>query len=163
MTGTANGAKDPGTRKVSLPYIGRYLKNAGLELERDGDAYYAGIAQEKDLLIGWKKGVLSVAVALPVDEEEMDAVSIMASATMAGTDMTKVFLVPNEGEPNLWFAVETFCKTRAQFEEMFDPIFEQLLKTVRKYLDLRYDIEKALQDKAMVSILMDRKPDSQLS
>lgn len=161
MMGTVNGEKTYSTKKVSLSYIKRYLKNAGLEVKRDGDSCYVCLAQEKDLLIRWKRGVLSVAVALSVADGEMETASIIANATMLNTDMTKVFLVSNEEEgTNLWFAIETICMTREHFEEMFGLIFKQLLRTVKKYVDFRHDVEKVMRDEAVVSFIMDMRRDS---
>lgn len=148
---------------LTLPFIGKYLKASGLDVKRDGNAYYADLAQEKDLLVGLKKGKLSVAVALPVNEEETETVSMLADITMASTMMTKVFLVPEEDEMNMWFAVETFCKTRGQFEEIFDPTLKILLGAVRTYAKIREEVEKAMQIETMTDYLMSRTSEVQPS
>ena len=148
---------------LTLPFIGKYLKASGLDVKRDGNAYYADLAQEKDLLVGLKKGKLSVAVALPVNEEETETVSMLADITMASTMMTKVFLVPEEDGMNMWFAVETFCKTRGQFEEIFDPTFKLLLESVRTYVKIREEVEEAMQIETMTDYLMSRTSEVQPS
>lgn len=148
---------------LNLPFIGKYLKSSGLDVKREGNTYYADLAQEKDLLVGLKKGKLSVAVALPVNEEETETVSMLADITMASTMMTKVFLVPEEDGMNMWFAVETFCKTRGQFEEIFDPTFKLLLESVRTYVKIREEVEEAMQIETMTDYLMSRTSEVQPS
>lgn len=156
MSTSVNNTGDRGQNRITLPFIGKYLKASGLDAKRDRDAYYANLVQEKDLLIGLKKGTLTVAVALPVNEEEIENVSMLADITMASTMMTKVFLVPGEDGMSMWFAVETFCKTRRQFEEIFDPILNLLLKSVRTFIGIRDEVEEAKQVEAMTDYLMSR-------
>ena len=154
---------DSTLKRVTLPYIGRVLKDSGIELKRDGKAYYASLAQERDMIVGLQNSKLTVAVALPVNEEEIDNVRMLADLTMASTMMTKVFLTSGDDGMNMWFAIDTFCKTRGQFEEIFGLTFKQLLQSVRKYISIRNEIEKEMQAEAMVSYLMERQPKGQPS
>lgn len=149
MANMTHRLKAPGFRKVSLPYIGRYLKEAGLDVERERDTYYAGLVQDSDLSIRWKNNVLSVAVALPVEEKEIVAAATVATATIDQVDMAKIFLTSGNDEPNLWFSIDATCRTRSQFVDIFRQTFEQLLNLVREYQNLRYIIAKTKQDKAM--------------
>ncbi len=133
----------------TTPYVGKYLRSVGLKVKRDGDLYYAGLAQERDLIVRWKDGVLSIAVAMPVEADEMEAAATVAKATMIGTTGLKIYFVSDAGEPDMWFELETGCKTRAQFEELFTPNFEKLFQIVRKYLSLRYEIKKAMSRRTL--------------
>ena len=129
---------------TTTPYVGKYLRSVGLKVTRDGDLYYAGLAQERDLVVRWKRGVLTIAVAMPVEAEEMDAAAAVAKATLIGTAGTKIYFVSEAEEPDMWFKLETGCRTRAQFEEMFTSNFEKVFQTVRKYLSLRYEVKKVM-------------------
>lgn len=113
---------------ITIPYIGKYLKSSGLEVKLDGNAYYADLVQEKDMLIGFKDDKLKVAVALPEDD---------------GT--------------NMWFAVEVFCKTRSQFKEIIGQTFKLLLESVRTYINIREDVEESIRIKMMTEYMVSRE------
>ncbi len=137
------------TKKVALRHIRRHLIEAGLDVKREGDTFYASLVQDKDLSIRWKDNVLSVAAALPVEEKELGSAATVADATIVQMDMARIFLNPTNGEPNLWFTIDTICRTESQFEDIFGQTFERLLDLVRKYQNLRYIIAQTKQDKTM--------------
>ncbi len=155
--------KDPSQKKVTLPFIGRHLRDSGFEATREGTVYYVDIAQESDMIIGFENNRLSVEVAMPINEEEFDAVAILSNITMAATTLTKIFLIPEEDETNLWFSVETICKTRGQFEEAIDIMLKQLLESVRKFIEIREELEKAAQLDMMATCLANQNSGKQPS
>lgn len=156
MKKDAQAVGDRGNSRVTLSFIGKYLKNSGIDFRRDGDAFYADIAQEGDFLIGLKKGKLTIALALFVNEEEEETASMLAGLTMARTMMTKIFLSPGEEGMNIWFVVDAFCKTRYQFEEVFEPAFTQIHKSMDTYLKLRGGFVDMVRKEALANFLMEQ-------
>ena len=139
---------------MTLPFIGRSLKSMGMEAQRDGNAYYVDLGHDTCLVIGFRRGRISVAV------EEL---LFFASLTMASTTLTKVFLLPEDEEMNIWFSAESFCKTRGEFEEVFDALFKQLMKSVRTFVDIRDNISETMQAQSLAAFVAGQAENQQPS
>ena len=65
MRTAVNTTMDPALKSTTLPFIGRCLKSMGMEATRDGDSYYVDLGFESNLVIGFRRGRISVAVVMP--------------------------------------------------------------------------------------------------
>ena len=154
MRTAMNTTMDPALKSTTLPFIGRCLKSMGMEATRDGDSYYVDLGFESNLVIGFRRGRISVAVVMPAGWNEIDEQLFLASMTMASTTLTKVFLCPEGEEMYIWFSAECFCKTRGEFEAIFDALFKQLMKSVRRFVEIRDSVAEAMQAESMAAFMM---------
>ena len=154
MKTIANSGMDPGLKSTTVPFIGRCLKSMGMNATRDGDFYYVDLGYDSNLVIGFRRGRISVAVVMPAGWEEMEEQLLLASMTMASTLLTKVFLSPEGEEMNIWFSAESLCKTRGEFEGVFDTLFKQLMKSVRTFVEIRERIAEGMQACSMATLMM---------
>ena len=144
----------PNSKSVTLPFIGRSLKSMGMDATRNGDAYYVDLGFNSNLVIGYRRGKISVAVAMPTDKEEIEEHFVIARAVMVRTMLTKVFLVPEEDEMIMWFSVESFCKVRGEFEVIFDAHYKILMKSVRTFVEIRKSVTEDMQALSMASLML---------
>ena len=154
MRTAVNTTMDPALKSTTLPFIGRCLKSMGMEATRDGDSYFVDLGFESNLVIGFRRGSISVAVVMPTGWDEIDEQLILASMTMASTTLTKVFLCPEGEEMYIWFSAECFCKTRGEFEGIFDALFKQLMKSVRRFVEIRDSVAEAMQAESIAAFMM---------
>ena len=98
-----------------------------------------------------------IAVALSINEEDTDIVSILANITMAKTEMVKIYLEPEGDKTNLWFSIEAFCNTEEEFKDMFPSVFKSLVDTVRRYRKYRKMFVRELKTEAMTAMMMKHK------
>ena len=154
MRTAVNTKVDPNLKSATLPFIGRCLKGMGMEATRDGDSYYVDLGFESNLVIGFRRGQISVAVVMPAGWDEIDEQLFLASMTMASTTLTKVFLCPEGEEMYIWFSAECFCKTRGDFEGIFDALFKQLMKSVRRFVEIRDNVEEKMQAESIAAFMM---------
>ena len=82
----------PELKRMTLPFIGKSLKSMGMEAQRDGNAYYVDLGHDSCLVIGFRRGRISVAVVMPADWDAVEELLFFASLTMASTTPTKVVL-----------------------------------------------------------------------
>ena len=115
------------------------------------------------LVIGFRGGRISVAVVMPADWDAVEELLFFASLTMASITLTKVFLLPEDEEMNLWFSAENFCKTRGEFEKVFDALFKQLMKSVRTFVDIRDNISETLQAQSLSAFVAGQAENQQPS
>ena len=163
MRTVVNTKVDPSLKSATLPFIGRCLKGMGMEATRDGDSYYVDLGFNSNLVIGFRRGRISVAVAMPTGWDEIDEQLFLASMTMACTTLTKVFLCPEGEEMYIWFSAECFCKTRGEFEDIFDALFKQLMKSVRKFVAIRDSLAEMMQAESMAKFMMSQAENQQPS
>ena len=154
MRTAVNTTMDPALMSTTLAFIGRCLKGMGMEATRDGDSYYVDLGFESNLVIGFRRGRISVAVVMPAGWDEIDEQLFLASMTMASTTLTKVFLCPEGEEMYIWFSAECFCKTRGEFEGIFDALFKQLMKSVRRFAEIRDSVAEAMQAESIAAFMM---------
>ena len=154
MRTAVNTTMDPALKSTTLPFIGRSLKSMGMEATREGDSYYVDLGFESNLVIGFRRGRISVAVVMPAGWDEIDEQLFLASMTMASTTLTKVFLCPEGEEMYIWFSAECFCKTRGEFEGIFDALFKQLMKSVRRFVEIRDSVAEAMQAESIAAFMM---------
>ena len=147
-------AVDPNSKSVTLPFIGRSLKSMGMDAKRDGDAYYVDLGFNSNLVIGYRRGKISVAVAMPAHKEEIEEHFVIASAVMVRTMLTKVFLTPEGDEMIIWFSAESFCKIRGEFEVIFDALYRLLMKSVRMFVEIRESIADDMQALSMATLML---------
>ena len=145
---------DPNSKSVTLPFIGRSLKSMGMDATRNGDAYYVDLGFNSNLVIGYRRGKISVAVAMPTVKEEIEEHFVIASAVMVRTMLTKVFLVPEGDEMIMWFSAESFCKVRGEFEVIFDALYKILMKSVRTFVEIRESVTEDMQALSMASLML---------
>ena len=145
---------DLGLKRATLPFIGRCLKSMGMEATRDGDSYYVDLGFDSNLVIGFCRGRISVAVVMPAGWDEIDEQLSLASMKMASTTLTKAFLCPEGDDMNIWFSSECFCKTRGEFEDVFDALFKQLVKSVRKFVEIRDSLAEMMHAESMAAFMM---------
>lgn len=153
----------PELKRMTLPFIGRSLKSMGLEAKKDGNAYYVDLGHDSCLVIGFRRGRISVAVVMPADWDAVEELLFFASLTMASTTLTKVFLLPEDEEMNIWFSAESFCKTRGEFEVVFDALFKQLMKSVRTFVNIRDNVAEVIQTESMGAFMMHQTENQQPS
>ena len=163
MRTAVNTTMDPALKSTTLPFIGRCLKSMGMEATRDGDSYYVDLGFESKLVIGFRRGRISVAVVMPAGWDEIDEQLFLASMTMASTTLTKVFLCPEGEEMYIWFSAECFCKTRGEFEGIFDAQFKQLMKSVRKFVEIRDSLVEMMEAESMAKFMMSQVVNQQPS
>lgn len=163
MRTAVNTTMDPALKSTTLPFIGRCLKSMGMEATKDGDSYYVDLGFESKLVIGFRRGRISVAVVMPVGWDEIDEQLFLASMTMASTTLTKVFLCPEGEEMYIWFSSECFCKTRGEFEGIFDALFKQLMKSVRKFVEIRDSLVEMMEAESMAKFMMSQVVNQQPS
>ena len=163
MRTAVKATMDPALKSTTLPFIGRCLKSMGMEATRDGDSYYVDLGFESNLVIGFRRGRISVAVVMPAGWDEIDEQLFLASMTMASTTLTKVFLCPEGEEMNIWFSAESLCKTRGEFESVFDALFKQLMKSVRRFVEIRDSVAEAMQAESMAAFMMHQAENQQPS
>lgn len=163
MRTAVNTTMDPALKSTTLPFIGRCLKSMGMEATRDGDSYYVDLGFESKLVIGFRRGRISVAVVMPAGWDEIDEQLFLASMTMASTTLTKVFLCPEGEEMYIWFSSECFCKTRGEFEGIFDALFKQLMKSVRKFVEIRDSLVEMMEAESMAKFMMSQVVNQQPS
>lgn len=144
----------PELKRMTLPFIGKSLKSMGMEAQRDGNAYYVDLGHDSCLVIGFRRGRISVAVVMPADWDAVEELLFFASLTMASTTLTKVFLCPEGEEMYIWFSAECFCKTRGEFEGIFDAMFKQLMKSVRRFVEIRDSVAEAMQAESIAAFMM---------
>lgn len=144
----------PELKRMTLPFIGKSLKSMGMEAQRDGNAYYVDLGHDSCLVIGFRRGRISVAVVMPADWDAVEELLFFASLTMASTTLTKVFLCPEGEEMYIWFSAECFCKTRGEFEGIFDALFKQLMKSVRRFVEIRDSVAEAMQAESIAAFMM---------
>ena len=146
----------PNSKSVTLPFIGRSLKSMGMDATLNGDAYYVDLGFNSNLVIGYRRGKISVAVAMPTDKEEIEEhfVIAIASAVMVRTMLTKVFLVPEGDEMIMWFSVESICKVRGEFEVIFDALYKILMKSVRTFVEIRESVTEDMQALSIASLML---------
>ena len=154
MRTEVNTTMDSALKSITLPFIGRCLKSMGMEATRDGDSYYVDLGFESKLVIGFRRGSISVAVVMPTGWDEIDEQLFLASMTMASTTLTKVFLCPEGEEMYIWFSAECFCKTCGEFEGIFDALFKQLMKSVRRFVEIRDSVAEAMQAESIAAFMM---------
>lgn len=157
MRTAVNTTMDPALKSTTLPFIGRCLKSMGMEATRDGDSYYVDLGFESNLVIGFRRGRISVAVVMPAGWDEIDEQLFLASMTMASTTLTKVFLCPEGEEMYIWFSSECFCKTRGDFEGIFDALFKQLMKSVRRFVEIRDSVERVKQAESIAEFMVNQE------
>lgn len=145
---------DTNLKRLTLPFIGRCLKGMGMEATRDGDSYYVDFGVNSNLVIGFCHGRISVAVVMRAGWDEIDEQFFLASMTMASTTLTKVFFRPEGEDMNIWFSAECFCNTRGEFEDVFDALFKQLWKSVRRFVEIRDRVAEAMQAESMAAFMM---------
>ena len=150
-------------KNATLPFIGRYLKSIGMDAIRDGDSFYVDLGFDSNLVIGFRRGRISVAVVMPTGWDEIEEQLFLASMTMASTTLTKVFLCPEGEEMYIWFSAECFCKTRGEFEAIFDALFKQLIKSVRIFVEIRDRVAEAMQAESIAAFIMQQAKDQQSS
>jgi hypothetical protein len=143
----------PELKRMTLPFIGRSLKSMGMDAQRDGNAYYVDLGHDSCLVIGFQRGRISVAVVMPAEWDAVEELLFSASLTMASTTLTKVFLLPEDNEMHIWFSAESFCKTRGEFEEVFDALFKQLMKSVRTFVDICDNISETMRAQALAAFV----------
>lgn len=163
MRTAVNTTMDPALKSATLPFIGRCLKSMGMEATRDGDSYYVDLGFESNLVIGFRRGRISVAVVMPAGWDEIDEQLFLASMTMSSTTLTKVFLCPEGEGMYIWFSAECFCKTRGEFEAIFDALFKQLMKSVRRFVEIRDSVAVAMQAESMAAFMMHQAENQQPS
>lgn len=163
MRMAVNTTMDPALKSTTLPFIGRCLKSMGMETTREGDSYYVDLGFESNLVIGFRRGRISVAVVMPAGWDEIDEQLFLASMTMASTTLTKVFLCPEGEEMYIWFSAECFCKTRGEFEAIFNALFKQLMKSVRRFVEIRDSVAEAMQAESMAAFMMHQAESQQPS
>ena len=144
----------PELKRMTLPFIGKSLKSMGMEAQRDGNAYYVDLGHDSCLVIGFRRGRISVAVVMPADWDAVEELLFFASLTMASTTLTKVFLCPEGEEMYIWFSAECFCKTCGEFEGIFDALFKQLMKSVRRFVEIRDSVAEAMQAESIAAFMM---------
>jgi hypothetical protein len=154
---------DSSLKNATLPFIGKCLKNMGIDAKKNGNSFYVDLGYESSLVIGFRRGRISVAVVMPAQWEEVEKLLFLASLTMARTTLTKVFLDPEEEEMNIWFSVESLCRKRGEFEEVFDTLFKQLIKSVRLFVDIRDSIMDTMQAESMAALLASQVENQQPS
>ena len=157
MRTAVNTTMDPALKSTTLPFIGRCLKSMGMEATRDGDSYYVDLGFESKLVIGFRRGSISVAVVMPTGWDEIDEQLFLASMTMASTTLTKVFLCPEGEEMYIWFSAECFCKTCGEFEGIFDALFKQLMKSVRRFVEIRDSVAEAMQAESIAAFMVNQE------
>lgn len=163
MRTEVNTTMDSALKSITLPFIGRCLKRMGMEAQRDGDSYFADLGFKSKLAIGFRSGRISVAVVMPADSDEIDEQLFLASMTMASTTLTKVFLNPDGDEMYIWFSAECFCKTRGEFEGVFDALFKQLMKSVRRFVEIRDSIARVKQAESIAAFMVHQEANQQVS
>lgn len=163
MRTIAKTTMDPNLKSATLPFIGRCLKSMGMNATREGDSYYVDLGFESNLVIGFRRSRISVAVVMPAGWDEIDEQLFLASMTMASTTLTKVFLCPGGEEMYIWFSAECFCKTRGEFEGILDALFKQLMKSVRRYVEIRDSVAEAMQAESMAAFMMQQAENQQPS
>lgn len=163
MRTAVNTTMDPALKSTTLPFIGRCLKSMGMEATRDGDSYYVDLGFESNLVIGFRRGRISVAVVMPAGWDDIDEQLFLASMTMASTTLTKVFLCPEGEEMYIWFSSECFCKTRGEFEGIFDALFKQLMKSVRRFVEIRDSVAEAMQAESIAAFMVHQAENQQPS
>ena len=163
MRTAVNTTMDPALKSTTLPFIGRCLKSMGMEATKDGDSYYVDLGFESKLVIGFRRGRISGAVVMPAGWDEIDELLFLASMTMASTTLTKVFLCPEGEEMYIWFSSECFCKTRGEFEGIFDALFKQLMKSVRKFVEIRDSLVEMMEAESMAKFMMSQVVNQQPS
>lgn len=156
MSEVVNNPADDRMKRATIPYIERYLKKSGLNVQRDDKSLFVNLGCNLGFNVCFQKSKLSIAVALPVCEDEAEETIIIANITMAYTMMTKVFLLHDDDNEdlNLWFSVESFCKTRSEFERDFDTSFKLLLDSVKTYSKIRKEIMEAKEAEAIINLMM---------
>ncbi len=154
---------DSSLKNATLPFIGKCLKNMGIDAKKNGNSFYVDLGYEGSRVIGFRRGRISVAVVMPAQWEEVEKLLFLASLTMARTTLTKVFLDPEEEEMNIWFSVESLCRKRGEFEEVFDTLFKQLIKSVRLFVDIRDSIMDTMQAESMAALLASQVENQQPS
>lgn len=157
MRTEVNTTMESALKGITLPFIGRCLKRMGIEAQRDGDSYYVDLGFKSKLAIGFRSGRISVAVVMPADSDEIDEQLFLASMTMASTMLTKVFLNPDGDEMYIWFSAECFCKTRGEFEGVFDALFKQLMKSVRRFVKIRDSVERVKQAESIAEFMVNQE------
>ena len=65
MRTIAKTTMDPNLKSATLPFIGRCLKSMGMNATREGDSYYVDLGFESNLVIGFRRNRISVAVVMP--------------------------------------------------------------------------------------------------
>lgn len=154
---------DPSSRSVTLPFIGRSLKSIGMDAIRNGDAYYVDLGFNSNLVIGYRRGKISVAVAMPTDKEEIEEHFVIASAVMVRAMLTKVFLAPEGNEMIIWFSAESFCKVRGEFEVIFDALYKILMKSVRTFVEIRESVTESMQALSMATMMLGQSENQKAS
>lgn len=154
MRSEVNTTMDSALKGITLPFIGRCLKRMGMKVQRDGDSYYVDLGFKSKLAIRFRSGWISVAVVMSADSDEIDEQLFLASMTMASTMLTKVFLNPDGDEMYIWFSAECFCKTRGEFEGVFDALFKQLMKSVRRFVKIRDSIARVKQAESIAAFMV---------
>lgn len=152
-----------GEKMVTLAYIAKYLSDAGLDIRREDHSVFINLGCNTGPSVRLSKGVLSVSIAMSADIEEIGNLPIMASMTMARTVMTKIFSFAEEDHLGVCFVVEFFCKTRKQFEELFEISFKQLQESVRIYFEIRDKVQESREQKALAEFLMQQNPQGRLN
>lgn len=100
---------------------------------------------------------------MSADWDAVEEHLFFASLTIVSTTLTKVFLIPEDDEMNIWFSSESFCKTRGEFEEVFEALFKQLMKSVRTFADIRDRVAEAMQAESMAAFMMHQAENQQPS
>ena len=157
MRSEVNTTMDSALKGITLPFIGRCLKRMGMKAQRDGDSYYVDLGFKSKLAIRFRSGWISVAVVMSADSDEIDEQLFLASMTMASTMLTKVFLNPDGDEMYIWFSAECFCKTRGEFEGVFDALFKQLMKSVRRFVEIRDSVERVKQAESIAAFMVNQE------
>lgn len=148
---------------MTLPFIGRSLKGMGMEATRTGDSYYVDLGNDSRLIIGFRRGRISVAVEMPAAWDAVEELLFLASLTMARTTLTKVFLNPKDEKVNIWFSAESLCKKQGEFVAVFDTLFKEIMKSVRTFVGIRNYIMDAKEKEAMAEIKSSRTRNQQLN
>ena len=143
---TKNGSK---LKRMTLPFIGKSLKSMGIKAQRNGNAYYVDLGHNSCLVIGVQHRSISAAVIMPANREETRDLHIYASLTMAKSSRAMVFLLPKGGHINILFSAKSICDSRGEFKDVFDTLFIQLMKSVRTFVDIRYNISETTQARSL--------------
>lgn len=130
-------------KRVTLPYIGRVLRDAGMDVYNDGHSVYVPLGLGNRLNLELCGKCLSVMFEMPTDPDDTGDIFMAASRAMANSVFTKVYLDKDEyDEYSLMFSAVAMCEFRNEFEETFDKMFKDLVLSARIFTEIRNGIQK---------------------
>lgn len=128
-------------QELTVGFIADYMKEGGIDVKEEGGACYATLALDRDMTVAYKDRMLSVSVALPVNDEERDLAILLADSTMARFNMTKIFLSEECDGLRVRFTLDTFCRTRGAFVRTIGLALNNLIASVRTFIRLRSELQ----------------------